>query len=83
MVAALSCAWPQFQWYQLAYATEEIESIQLHDSLERLSQKIVSITLHIPKRKKTNCQRRVQVGKHHQNWLNKWEAALNWLPLNQ
>ena len=45
MVAALRCVRPQFQWYQLAYATE-IKSIQLHDSIERLSQKIVSITLH-------------------------------------
>ena len=35
----------QFQWYQLAYATE-IKSIQLHDSIVRLSQKIVSFTLH-------------------------------------
>ena len=45
MVAALRCVRPQFQWYQLAYATE-IKSIQLHDSIEGLSQKIVSITLH-------------------------------------
>ena len=47
MVAALRCVWPQIQWYQLAYATE-IKSIQLHDSIEGLSQKIVScyITLH-------------------------------------
>ena len=22
MIAALRCVWPQFQWYQLAYATE-------------------------------------------------------------
>ena len=43
MVAALRCVRPQFQWYQLAYATE----IQLHDSIEGLSQKIVSITLHV------------------------------------
>ena len=27
MVAAMRCVWPQFQWYQLAYATE-IKSIQ-------------------------------------------------------
>ena len=45
MVAALRCVRPQFQWYQLAYATE-MKSIQLHDSIEGLSQKIVSITLH-------------------------------------
>ena len=48
MVAALRCVWPQFQWYQLAYATE-MKSIQLHDSIEGLSQKIVAIhyiTLH-------------------------------------
>ena len=45
MVAALRCVRPQFQWYQLAYATE-IKSIQLHDSIVRLSQKIVSFTLH-------------------------------------
>ena len=45
MVAALRCVQPQFQWYQLAYATE-IKSIQLHDSIEGLSQKIVSSTLH-------------------------------------
>ena len=45
MVAALHCVRPQFQWYQLAYATE-MKSIQLHDSIEGLSQKIVSITLH-------------------------------------
>ena len=32
-------------WYQLAYATK-IKSIPLHDSIEGLSQKIVSITLH-------------------------------------
>ena len=32
MIAALRCVWPQFQWYQLAYATE-IKSIQLHDSI--------------------------------------------------
>ena len=43
--AALRCVRPQFQWYQLAYATE-IKSIQLHDSIVRLSQKIVSFTLH-------------------------------------
>ena len=43
MVAALRCVRPQFQWYQLAYATE-IKSIQLHDSIVRLSQKIVSFT---------------------------------------
>ena len=45
MVAALRCVRPQFQWYQLAYATE-IKSIQLHDSIVRHSQKIVSFTLH-------------------------------------
>ena len=45
MVAALHCVRSQFQWYQLAYATE-MKSIQLHDSIEGLSQKIVSITLH-------------------------------------
>ena len=45
MVAALRCVRPQFQWYQLAYAIE-IKSIQLHDSIVRLSQKIVSFTLH-------------------------------------
>ena len=45
MVAVLRCVQPQFQWYQLAYATE-MKSIQLHDSIEGLSQKIVSITLH-------------------------------------
>ena len=45
MVAALRCVRPQFQWYQLAYATE-MKSIQLHVSIEGLSQKIVSITLH-------------------------------------
>jgi len=45
MVAALRCVQPQFQWYQLAYATE-MKSIQLHDSIKGLSQKIVSITLH-------------------------------------
>ena len=39
------CVRPQFQWYQLAYATE-MKSIQLHDSIEWFSQKIVSITLH-------------------------------------
>ena len=31
MIAALHCVWPQFQWYQLAYATE-IKKNQLHDS---------------------------------------------------
>ena len=41
----MRCVRPQFQWYQLAYATE-MKSIQLHDSIEGLSQKIVSITLH-------------------------------------
>ena len=45
MAAALRCVRPQFQWYQLAYATE-MKSIQLHDSIEGLSQKIVFITLH-------------------------------------
>ena len=45
MVAALRCVRPQFQWYQLAYATE-IKSIQLHDSIVRLSRKIVAFTLH-------------------------------------
>ena len=44
MVAALRCVRPQFQWYQLAYT--EMKSIQLHDSIEGLSQKIVFITLH-------------------------------------
>ena len=34
-----------FQWYPLAYATE-MKTIQLHDSIKGLSQKIVSITLH-------------------------------------
>ena len=43
MVASLRCVRTQFQWYQLAYALE-IKSIELHDSIERLSQKIVSIT---------------------------------------
>ena len=43
MVAASRCVRPQFQWYQLAYATKWI---QVHDSIEGLSQKIVSITLH-------------------------------------
>ena len=43
MVAALRCVRPQFQWCQLAYATE-IKSIQLHDSIVRLSQKVVSFT---------------------------------------
>ena len=50
MVAALRCVRPQFQWYQLAYATEIKSylltySIQLHDSIEGLNQKIVSSTL--------------------------------------
>ena len=45
MAAALRYVRPQFQWDQLAYATE-MKSIQLHDSVEELSQKIVSITLH-------------------------------------
>ena len=45
MVAALRCGRLQFQWYQLAYATE-IKSIQLHDSIVRLSQNTVSFTLH-------------------------------------
>ena len=45
MVAALRCVRPQFQWYQLAYATE-IKSLQLHDSIEGHSQKIISFTLH-------------------------------------
>ena len=45
MVAALRCVRPQIQWYKLAYATQ-IKSIQLHDSIEGLSQKIVSSTLH-------------------------------------
>ena len=45
MVAALRCVRPQFQWYQLAYATE-IKSNQLHDSIIGLSQKIVSSLLH-------------------------------------
>ena len=44
MVAALCCVQPQFQLYQLAHATE-IKSIQLHDSIVGLSQKIVSFTL--------------------------------------
>ena len=34
------------QWYQLAYATE-MKSIQLHDSIEGLNQKLVSITLRL------------------------------------
>ena len=38
MVPALCCVRPQFQWYQLAYATE-MKSIQLHDSIEGLSRK--------------------------------------------
>ena len=46
MVAALRCVRPQFQWYQLAYYATEMKSIQLHDSIKGLSQKIVSITLH-------------------------------------
>ena len=37
------CFRPQFQWYQLANATE-IKSIQFHDSIVGLSQKIVSFT---------------------------------------
>ena len=47
MVAALRCVRPQFQWCQqlLAYATE-IKSSQLHASIVRLSQKIISFTLH-------------------------------------
>ena len=45
MVAALRCVRPQIQWFQLAYATEK-KSIQLHDSIEGLSQKIASYTLH-------------------------------------
>ena len=45
MIAALRCVQPQFQWYQLAYATE-IKSIQMHDSIKRLIPKIVSIILH-------------------------------------
>ena len=35
MVTTLRCVRPQFQWHQLAYATE-IMSIQLHDSNEGL-----------------------------------------------
>ena len=46
MVAALRCVRPQFQWSQLAYATE-MKSIQLHDSIEGLIQKIVSFTFYI------------------------------------
>ena len=42
-VAALRCVRPQFQWYQLTYATE-IKSMQLYDSIVGLSQKIVSST---------------------------------------
>ena len=38
---SLRCVRPQFQWYQMAYTTE-IKSIQLHDSIVGLSQKIVS-----------------------------------------
>ena len=38
MVAAERCVRPQFQWDQLAYATE-IKSIQLHDSIIRFSQR--------------------------------------------
>ena len=45
MVAVLRCVRPQFQLYQLVYATE-MKSIQLHDSIEGLNQKIVSITSH-------------------------------------
>ena len=45
MVAALRCVRPQLQWYQLACATE-MESIQLHDCIVGLSQKIVFFTLH-------------------------------------
>ena len=53
MVAALRCVRrlrPHLQWHRLAYATE-IKSIQLHDSIEGLSQKgsilyITIITLH-------------------------------------
>ena len=45
MVAAWRCVRPHLLWYQLAYATE-MKSIQLHDSIEGLSQKIVFITLH-------------------------------------
>ena len=47
MAAALRCVWPQFQWYQLAYATE-IKSIQLHDSIVMASpwDSIIYITLH-------------------------------------
>ena len=41
---SLALCWPQVQWYQLAYATE-MKSIQLHDSIEGLSQKIVSFTI--------------------------------------
>ena len=48
MVAALGCVRPQFQWYQLAYATE-IKSIQLHDSRQGKAQpkdSIIYITSH-------------------------------------
>ena len=47
MVAALRCVRPQFQWYQLAYATE-MKSIPLHD-YRRAQPKdsIHYITLHI------------------------------------
>ena len=47
MVAALRCVRPPIQWYQLAYATE-IKSIQLHDFIVGLRQKIV-YPLHLPR----------------------------------
>ena len=62
MVAALRCVRPQFQWHQLTYATE-IKSIQLHDSIVRLSQKIVSFTFTFTR--ETCGPRAVQA------WLNK------------
>ena len=46
--APLRCVRPQFQWYQLAYATE-IKSTQLNDTIDGLSQKIYRITLRNPK----------------------------------
>ena len=44
MAAALRYVRPQFEWYQLAYATE-IKSIQLHDSVEGFSQTIISSSI--------------------------------------
>ena len=43
MVVALFCVRPQFYWYQLAYATER-KSIQLHDSIEGLSQLLLLLS---------------------------------------